>query len=154
MITKDNASYIEWASLIIFLLFFVIISYPRAIVHYGKSYISIACSDLNTLTSALELFGIENQSKTQQYRNYPTTEEGLNALVTMPNSYEYKNWRRYLEKVPIDPWGNKYFYKATKDSFELFSFGADGKIGGKENNKDMFYPECKPQKSWFEKIFG
>lgn len=94
-----------------------------------------ALSDLRALESALGLYRLDNYS-------YPTTEQGLQALVTRPSgSPEAKNWRSggYIKRMPLDPWGNEYQYinPATNGDFDLFSFGADGRVGGEGNNKDL-----------------
>jgi general secretion pathway protein G len=69
--------------------------------------------------------------------NYPSSEEGLDALVK----------EGYLKKVPLDPWGNPYQYRfpgeVEQDEYEIYSFGADGKEGGEGFNADI--------KSWEEK---
>jgi general secretion pathway protein G len=69
--------------------------------------------------------------------NYPTSEEGLEALVK----------EGYLKKVPVDPWGNPYHYRfpgeVEQDEYEIYSYGADGKEGGEGFNADI--------KSWEEK---
>ncbi|MBT8124981.1 MAG: type II secretion system major pseudopilin GspG, partial [Gammaproteobacteria bacterium] len=75
--------------------------------------------------------------------NYPSTDQGIQALVTKPSgSPEPKNWRKggYIPRLPLDPWGSEYQYAypgASGNEFDLFTFGADGKLGGEENNKDL-----------------
>jgi len=88
--------------------------------------------DIRNIESALALF------KTDTGR-FPTTSEGLEALVSDPG---IKNYNRdcYLDKVPVDPWGNRYIYicpgVASKD-YDLESFGKDGEDGGTEDNADI-----------------
>jgi len=69
---------------------------------------------------------------------YPTTSEGLNALVSNPGSA--KNWNQYLANKPKDPWGNEYQYlspgQKNKD-FDVWSNGADGAAGGTDDNADI-----------------
>jgi general secretion pathway protein G len=76
--------------------------------------------DLNIAT-ALKLYELDSGS-------FPTTEEGLNALMSAPSSA--KNWKGpYLEKKPIDPWGKEYQYKSPGDhrtDYDLYSLGKDG----------------------------
>ena len=76
--------------------------------------------------------------------NYPTTEQGLQALVEPPSTGELaKSWREggYLEKgqVPKDPWGNEYIYLSpgTHGDFDIISYGADGLPGGEKFNRDI-----------------
>ncbi len=77
---------------------------------------------------------ISTQLKTYEMMNYflPTTDQGLEALVERPTVEPApRKWRRLLEAVPLDPWGNPYRYrnpgKVNPNSFDLYSFGADRK---------------------------
>ncbi|HKI74685.1 MAG TPA: type II secretion system protein GspG, partial [Pseudomonadales bacterium] len=78
---------------------------------------------------------------------YPSTEQGLAALVTQPSGYpEAKKWNPegYLPKLPVDPWGNPYVYLSEGPTkFEIYSYGADGKEGGDGYNADILYSELK-----------
>lgn len=81
--------------------------------------VSKADIDLNIAT-ALKLYELDNGS-------YPTTDEGLNALMAAPSSA--RNWKGpYLEKKPIDPWGKEYQYKSPgvhRTDYDLYSLGKD-----------------------------
>jgi len=90
--------------------------------------------------------GIETALKLYRLDNgfYPTTEQGLRALVEAPTIPPVpRNWREggYLEKgkVPKDPWGNDFVYlcPGTQGEFDLISYGADGQPGGEGKNKDI-----------------
>jgi len=77
---------------------------------------------------------VTTQLKTYEMINYvfPTTEQGLDALVKKPTTEpQPRKWKRLLESVPIDPWGNPYQYrnpgKINPRSFDLYSWGADRK---------------------------
>jgi general secretion pathway protein G len=92
---------------------------------------------IESLSAALKLYKLDNGS-------YPSTEQGLQALVQSPGSGgEMKNWRKggYLEKgkVPNDPWDNEYIYIApgAHGDFDLISYGADGTAGGEDANMDI-----------------
>jgi general secretion pathway protein G len=88
--------------------------------------------DIRNIESALALF------KTDTGR-FPTTSEGLEILVTNPGIKGY-NSDGYLDKVPLDPWGNRYIYICpglqSKD-YDLESYGKDGEDGGVEDNADI-----------------
>lgn len=80
-----------------------------------------------------DLKTISIQLKTYEMSNYapPTTEQGLQALVEMPTAApEPRRWKKLLEELPVDPWGNAYQYRSpgTKNAsgYDLFSFGPDG----------------------------
>jgi general secretion pathway protein G len=92
---------------------------------------------IESIATALKLYKLDNGS-------YPTTEQGLQALVEQPSSGTIpKNWRKggYLEKgrVPKDPWDNDFIYLSPgiHDDFDLISYGADGSSGGEEKNADI-----------------
>jgi general secretion pathway protein G len=87
----------------------------------AKRGVAKADIDLNIAT-ALRLYELDNGS-------YPSTEDGLNALMTVPSGA--KNWKGpYLEKRPLDPWGKQYVYKCPgihrPNDYDLSSFGKDG----------------------------
>jgi len=88
--------------------------------------------EIRSIESALALF------KTDTGR-FPTTSEGLEALVSNPGIKGY-NGDGYLDKVPVDPWDNKYIYISpgvhNKD-YELESYGKDGEDGGTGDNADV-----------------
>ena len=92
---------------------------------------------IQSLETALQLYKLDTG-------NYPTTEQGLQALVEAPATGELaKSWREggYLEKgqVPKDPWGNEYIYLSpgTRADFDIISYGADGVAGGEGKNEDI-----------------
>jgi general secretion pathway protein G len=93
--------------------------------------------DIQSLETALKLYKLDNGL-------YPTTDQGLEALVTRPDTGKTaKNWRTggYLEKgqVPKDPWGNEFIYisPGAHGDFDITSYGADGEPGGEEYNQDI-----------------
>ena len=89
------------------------------------------------LETALKLYKLDNGA-------YPSTEQGLQALVEMPETQNVlQNWRKggYLEKgkVPNDPWGNEFIYLSSgiQGDYDITSYGADGVPGGEDENKDI-----------------
>jgi general secretion pathway protein G len=93
--------------------------------------------DIQSLETALKLYNLDNGV-------YPSTEQGLQALVELPSAGVLpKNWRDggYLEKgkVPEDPWGNEYIYLSpgSHGDFDLISYGADGESGGEGKDEDV-----------------
>lgn len=92
---------------------------------------------MESLETALKLYKLDNGS-------YPSTEQGLQALVEQPESAPMpKKWRKggYLEKskVPKDPWGNEFIYLSpgVHGDFDIVSFGADGASGGEDESRDI-----------------
>jgi general secretion pathway protein G len=92
-------------------------------------------SDLNALANALEFYRLDNFT-------YPSTEQGLRALVEKPSGYpEARRWKSggYLRRLPDDPWGTSYQYLSTGERFELYSLGADGQEGGEGGDADIAF---------------
>ena len=96
-----------------------------------------AKQDIRALETAINLFK-------KDYGRYPTTKEGLDALVSVPEELRLKvecGNKKYLDRLPKDPWGNSYQYRypAEKNvgTFDLWSYGADGNWGGKGVNLDI-----------------
>jgi len=97
-----------------------------------RARIEKAKADIVILENALEMYKLE------QYR-YPSEEEGLSSLVVSSKREESNSSRRYIKRLPNDPWGNPYQYNIPGEyaDYELFSMGADGVIGGQGNNSDI-----------------
>lgn len=94
-----------------------------------------AVMDLKSIETALNLYKIDNGT-------FPTTEQGLSALVSQPTSGNIpKRWRAsgYLDKLPKDPWGNEYVYLSpgVNGEYDLLSYGADGEEGGDDKFADI-----------------
>lgn len=100
----------------------------------------LVCIQMKSLNESLKMFKVDNGS-------YPTSEEGLNALLTNPNPDEYTAYspNSYIEgkNIPKDPWNKPYLYLNLEDSVELVSLGSDGKEGGKDEDKDQKLSECR-----------
>jgi general secretion pathway protein G len=98
-----------------------------------KAKAKAAQLEISQIASTLDLYKLE-------VGKYPTTQEGLQALVTAPAGVS--NWNGpYWKKptLPKDPWGNEYKYTSpgAKTPYEIVSYGADGKEGGDGDNKDI-----------------
>jgi len=95
---------------------------------------------MKNLKNALDSFKLEEGS-------YPTTQEGLKALIQNPNPQKYKNYpeKGFLssKKLPRDPWGHPYIYVNNSGEIDIISLGADGKEGGSGENKDIRLSECQ-----------
>jgi general secretion pathway protein G len=108
---------------------------PKVIGRPDEARIVAAKQDIATLMQALKLYRLDNN-------RYPTTEQGLAALVTAPSSAPVPaNWKPggYLERLPRDPWGNPYRYlnPGLRGDIDVFSFGADGVAGGEALDADI-----------------
>ena len=106
---------------------------PNMIDRAEDARVTAARTDVNNLMQALKLYKLDNQA-------YPTTEQGLQALVNKPTTGPTPpNWKPYLDKLPNDPWGRPYQYlnPGVKGEIDVMSFGADGQSGGEGKNADI-----------------
>ena len=106
---------------------------PNVIGRADDARVTAARTDVNNLMQALKLYRLDNQ-------RYPTGEQGLQALLARPTAGPAApNWKPYVEKLPMDPWGHSYQYMnpGIKGEIDVFSLGADGQPGGEGNNADV-----------------
>ena len=108
---------------------------PKILSRPDQAKVTVARSDIETISQALELFRLDNGF-------YPSTDQGLEALVKKPTvAPEPRNWNpeAYLKRMPVDPWGNPYLYlqPGNHGKYDLYSQGADGREGGEELNADV-----------------
>ena len=108
---------------------------PKIMDRPDEARIIAAKQDIATVIQALKMYRLDNI-------RYPTTEQGLQALVTKPAiSPIPENWKSggYLEKLPKDPWGNPYVYlnPGRNGEIDVISLGADGESGGEGTDADI-----------------
>lgn len=107
---------------------------PKLMGRADDARITAAKADISTLMSALKLYKLDNQ-------RYPTTEQGLQALIAKPTSGPTANgWKTggYTEKLPKDPWGNPYQYLSPglHGEVDVFSYGPEGQPSGSGAGND------------------
>ena len=110
---------------------------PNIIGQPDRARVEAAQTDIRRLGSALDVYRLDNFQ-------YPSSEQGLDALVSKPSGFpEPKNYNPegYVKKIPTDPWGSKYIYEKDDVGFRLFSMGADGQEGGEGMNADIKYAD-------------
>ncbi len=109
---------------------------PNLFRNVGDARTATAKTQIALFGTALESYRLENGT-------YPTTAQGLLALRERPTTDAPATWRApYLQKdVPLDPWGHPYVYLApgqhNPESYDLLSYGADGRAGGTGDNADI-----------------
>ena len=100
---------------------------PNLLGNKEKADQQKAITDIVALENALDMYKLDNSV-------YPTTDGGLDALVSKPSSPEPRNYRDggYIKRLPNDPWGNEYQYLSPGDNgtIDIFTLGADGQEGG------------------------
>lgn len=108
---------------------------PRVVGRTDDAKIAAVKQDIASLMQALKLYRLDNG-------RYPSTEQGLQALVAKPATEPVpNNWKQggYLERLPRDPWGHPFQYlnPGLRGEIDVFSFGGDGQAGGENIDADI-----------------
>ena len=108
---------------------------PSVVNKVDEARVAKAKQDINGLETALTMFRLDNS-------RYPTTDMGLNALVTQPTDPSIRNWKQggYIKRIQKDPWGNAYLYVypgTHGGEYDLYSLGADNQPGGEGTDADI-----------------
>lgn len=105
---------------------------PKYFAQIGKSEIKVARAQIDSLGKALDQFRLD-------VGRYPSTEEGLAALITNPSNQAKWDGPYLTKKLPMDPWGNPYLYKFPGEhgDYDLISNGKDGVPGGEGEGADI-----------------
>ena len=135
--SRKGFTLIEIMVVIVILALLAALVGPKLMGRTDDAKITDARVQIKNIETALKLYKLDSG-------NYPTTEQGLSALVSkptvgvIPKSYKDEG---YLEskKVPKDPWGNEYLYVSPGEhgDYDLYSLGADGVKGGEGKNADI-----------------
>ncbi|RKY31167.1 MAG: type II secretion system protein GspG [Candidatus Omnitrophota bacterium] len=135
---KRGFTFIELMAVIVILGILATLIMPRIFGRIEQAKITSAKLQIKNFEAALKLFYLDNGF-------YPSTEQGLRALIEKPTTGRIpKKWREggYLEKkkIPKDPWGNDYIYLSPGrhgEEYEIISYGRDGKEGGEGPDADI-----------------
>jgi len=107
---------------------------PNVIGRVDDAQITKAKAEISNIENALKFYRLDNFQ-------YPTTEQGLEALVTKPADPTVTNWKPggYLDRVPKDPWGNQYQYlnPGNNGEIDIYTLGRDGRPGGEGIDADI-----------------
>ena len=107
---------------------------PNVIGRIDDAQAARVQQDLRGVESALKFYRLDNFT-------YPTSEQGLEALVTKPSDPNIRNWKSggYLPRLPKDPWGNAYLYLSPGNNGEIdiYTLGRDGRPGGEGVDADV-----------------
>ncbi|MFL0800890.1 MAG: type II secretion system major pseudopilin GspG [Agarilytica sp.] len=108
---------------------------PQVIGALGQAQDKVVQNDFKAIETALKMYKLDNFV-------YPSTDQGLEALVSRPESDPSpKNWRKdgYLPELPVDPWGSEYLYESPGDGkpYTIYTLGADGVRGGEDEYTDL-----------------
>ena len=137
---KRGFTLIEIMIVIIILGLLASMVVPNLIGQGEQAKQKLVCVQMKTIKDSLKSFKLEEG-------RYPTTQEGLKALITNPDPKKYKNYptNGFLDskKLPKDSWGNEFIYINNNGNIDIISLGADGKEGGEGENKDIRLSQCE-----------
>ena len=107
---------------------------PNVIGRIDDAQMTKAKTEIRTLEGALKFYRIDNFA-------YPTTEQGLESLVTRPADPNVRNYPKggYVDQLPNDPWGNPYLYlnPGAQGEIDIYTLGRDGQPGGEDIDADI-----------------
>ncbi len=138
---NEGFTLIELMVVLVILGLLAAVVVPRLGGKTQEARIDVAKTQIRLISDALNQFEVENGF-------YPSTDQGLDALVSPPTTgREAKKFRQggYLDRVPTDPWENEYRYLSpgAHGAFDISSYGADGLPGGEGNDADINSWEIK-----------
>ena len=107
---------------------------PNVIGRVDDAQITKAKAEIANIENAMKFYRLDNFA-------YPSSEQGIEALVTKPADPNIRNWKAggYLERVPKDPWGNPYLYlnPGNQGEIDIYTLGRDGQPGGEGIDADI-----------------
>lgn len=133
--TQSGFTLIEIMVVVVILGILAALIVPKIMSRPDEARVIAARQDIGSLVSALKLYRLDN-------KRYPSTEQGLQALINKPASGPAADgWKAggYVEKLPQDPWGHPYLYlnPGLHGEIDVFSYGADGQAGGEGLDADV-----------------
>jgi general secretion pathway protein G len=131
---QQSAGFTLLELLVVIVIIGLLASYvgPKYFAQLGKSEVTVAQSQIESFEKALDTFRLD-------VGRYPTSAEGLNALLDKPAAADKWNGPYLKKNVPQDPWGHPYVYKApgVKHEYQIISYGRDGQPGGSGEDADI-----------------
>lgn len=133
---EQGLTLVEMIVVLAIIALIVALIVPNIIGRPDQARVTVAQADLKSISAALKMYRLDNG-------DYPSTSQGLAALVSKPSGEPApRNYAAgaYLDKLPVDPWGNPYAYAspgASGTGFDLTSNGKDGKPGGEGLDADI-----------------
>ena len=134
-LSNRGFTFIEIMVVVAILAILAALVVPRIVGRTDEARRTSAKVQIRNIEGGLQLYKLDSGI-------YPSTEQGLQALVKQPTTRPVpKNWKAggYLAKIPDDPWGSSYRYisPSRNSDYEILSYGADGEAGGEGINADL-----------------
>lgn len=134
LIRQRGFTLIEIMVVVIIIGILAAIVAPNVIGRIDDAQITKAKAEISNIENALKFYRLDNFT-------YPSTEQGLEALVAKPADPNIKNWKTggYLDRLPSDPWGNPYIYLSpgNQGEIDVYTLGRDGRPGGEGVDADI-----------------
>lgn len=132
---QSGFSLIELIAVVAILGILAAVVGPKIFGKPGEARVAKAKTEINSILSTLQMYKLDNF-------NYPTSEQGLLALVEQPTGDpEAPNWQEggYLDKLPKDPWGREYLFLSPGENadIDIYTLGRDGQPGGEGEDADV-----------------
>lgn len=136
---RGGFSLMELMIVIIILGLLAALVMPNLIGKSEQAKQGLVCIQMENIRNALDSFKLDNGT-------YPDTEQGMEALINNPDPERFINYAPggYFKNavVPKDPWKHTFIYTKDDGGINIISLGADGKEGGKDEDKDITYTDC------------
>jgi len=132
-VNQRGFTLIEILVVVMILGLLISLAAPRIIGRTDDARVTKAMADIKAIEAALNMYKLDSHT-------YPTSEQGLQALVEKPTTGKIPSrWRKdgYLERVPLDPWDNEFLFASDGQHYVLRSLGADGEEGGEGPDADI-----------------
>lgn len=120
---------VELMVVVVILSILAAVVIPRVMDRPAQARTSAAKNNIRAIASSLDMYKLDNY-------NYPTTDQGLEALAQRPDREpQPANWNRYMDNIPVDPWGNKFHYlqPGKHGDIDVFSSGPNGRMGDEDD---------------------
>jgi len=131
---RSSAGFTLLELLVVVAIIALLVGYvaPRYFGQIGKSEVTTAKAQIDALDKSVQQYRLDTG-------HYPSTDAGLNALVTQPPNEPKWNGPYLAKGVPMDPWGKAYVYKlpGERGDYDIISLGKDGQPGGSGENADL-----------------